>query len=126
MAEAIAKYVFGAKSAHGFGSAGISAYPAEEMSPNAQNALKKLNVPFSSHSAIRLSAELLGEYDLILTMTASQCEIINSSKARTLCGFTGSGRDIPDPFGGSQADYDRCAKDILKAIKLLRKKIVEA
>ena len=93
-------------------SAGVSAYSGDPASPNAVNALRKVDLDLTDHRSRPLSPQLLEISDLILTMTSSHADIIhmrNPDLAVPVFRFrewvpSGS-REVPDPFGGPLQNY---------------------
>ena len=60
------------------GSAGTWAEPGLPVLPAVSNAAEKLGLDLTHHRSTRVSGPLLGEYDLILVMQASQKEALQS------------------------------------------------
>ncbi|MEZ5174945.1 MAG: low molecular weight phosphatase family protein [Acidimicrobiia bacterium] len=97
-------------------SAGIAATPGTPATPAMVTAGKELGVDLSSHAA-RLLAETPVP-DLVLCMEHHHADSVR----RMLPGLApdrirllGTG-DIDDPYGGSLAEYRRCAATIAAAI----------
>lgn len=112
-------------------SAGLNVQEAEPMSRHSIEALTEMGIPAPEHSARQITAALAQEAFLILTMTASHlaqiCRIFprDVHKAYTLRGFA-MGRDsgdIIDPYGGSNATYRVCAKEIAECVTLVLDKL---
>lgn len=103
-------------------SAGISADGESPMSENAVWALKQLGITDTSHTSNILTAELLNEADLVLTMTSTQKEYLKSFKNVYSLKEYLDVDDIVDPYGKSKEDYFACAKQIEQAINKLIKK----
>lgn len=103
-------------------SAGLAAFDGEAASENAVLAMKNMKIDISSHKARKITMEILDDADIILTMTEGHKAILSGfDNVYTLSEFVGEKSDIPDPFGGSLADYTACAenlKELISRIKL--------
>ncbi len=103
-------------------SAGLAANEGEPAHPLARAALASLGIRIQRHTARRLSSELVRQADWILTMTAAQAAEIRQrwpqldTNVAVLGTYTGTGRDIRDPWGGSERDYLRALTEISEAI----------
>ena len=106
-------------------SAGTAAVHGAAATPHAVSAMKACMLDLSGHRSRPVSAETLAGVDLVLTMTARHKEqiLMNwphlSGRVFTLAEYAGSGQDVPDPFGGTLADYDQTAAtlaDLLRAV----------
>ncbi|MBQ8807817.1 MAG: ribosomal protein S18-alanine N-acetyltransferase [Clostridia bacterium] len=97
-------------------SAGISVSHPTGAAKNACIAVEKYNASLKNHLSSQLTLEDLEEYKLIITMTASQRDLlrsyINSEKIITLADFAFEGEDVSDPYGGSLELYEKTAKQI--------------
>lgn len=114
-------------------SAGTSVYEGLPMSDYSRQALTQQGVPFFAHSARQITAAMVDEADLILTMSAGHLRDIlrkypqAGGKAHTLKGYAigeeglpqGSAGvyDIADPYGGTPEDYLRAAREITAAMR---------
>ena len=98
-------------------SAGVSAYPGESPSAQAHQAVQALGGDLSQHQSRPLRPELAAVADHIVAMTdghlAALRELFPSLgvEPRRLCAD-----DLPDPIGGDQSVYDRCAQQIRAAL----------
>jgi len=107
-------------------SAGVAAYDGQPASIHAIQVLQERGID-SEHTSTRLNGELLAWSDLILTMTASHKQAIQTyfpearEKVYTLREFIGveGYEDIADPYGGSLEDYRRCAVEIEELVDML-------
>lgn len=133
MAEAIAKSEAKKRNIDiEIASAGIYAFAGDSASLNAARVMEEMGLDVSCHIATPLSEEMLGKYDLILTMTnAHKASILNlyqsfKEKVFTLLEYTGSEGDIADPFGGDINIYRQCAMEIQRAIEKVFSKIMES
>ncbi|MHC4944048.1 MAG: L-threonylcarbamoyladenylate synthase [Planctomycetota bacterium] len=107
-------------------SAGLSALTGERASLSATRGLKKWRIDISEHLSQPVTDRLLEHSDRIFVMTfslhAALRELLGkeSSKVELL---DRSGRDIVDPFGGSESVYARCASQIYTNILELVEKL---
>lgn len=103
-------------------SAGLAALPGAAAAENAVQALRELGVELEGHAARLLTAELVREADLVLTMTGSHRQQVCSlapecaDKVYTLAGYAGEGADVVDPIGGSVEVYRQCAGEIRRLV----------
>jgi protein-tyrosine-phosphatase len=106
-------------------SAGLMCYPGEDMSENARLALISLGVDARQHRSRQFTLDMLDEYDLILTMTASHKAVIGASdKVFTLGEFAG-GTDVADPYGGDVETYKATASELADAIDRVIAKLTD-
>ncbi len=107
-------------------SKGLFALDGEKASKGSIEALKKrgLNLELEQHKAQQITAKVLEDSDLILTMTISHKDYLQrhfsetANKIYTLKEFVGEEGDITDPYGGSLADYERTASEIERLVKM--------
>ena len=98
-------------------SAGLMCYPGEDMSENARLALGSMGIEAGEHKARQFTLDMLDEYDLILTMTASHKAVIGQhDNVFSLAEFVG-GRDVSDPYGGDIEVYKATALELDQAIE---------
>ncbi len=120
MAQAIAEKILSEK---GFSveadSAGIYAVPGQSISEYSKIALENLfGIHPFHHSAQPLTNKLLQEADLVIAMTENHKALITQA-------FSDSGNviamplEVGDPFGGTLALYEACAKHIAEGIETL-------
>jgi len=116
MAEGIYNSLISAKAE----SAGISAGIPSGAAKNACIAAKEYGADIENHISSQLTVEDLNDYKMIITMTASQRDLlrsyVNDEKIMTLSQFAGEEGDISDPYGGSQELYRETAAQIYKYI----------
>ncbi len=123
MAEGLAKLYFSQEVE--IASAGLHAFDGDEASPNAVTVIKEKGIDLSKHSAKRLTRDMMDSAELILTMTHSQERYMMSMypeyKEIVFClgSFCRSGKEVPDPFGGSIEMYRECAEELEQMIKAL-------
>lgn len=134
MAQAIAETMF-RKAGSGLESikvmsAGIAAVDGQPASANAIEAMREMGMDISRHRSRMLNGELVGQADLILTMTLQHKRYVlmmfpeSYDKVFTLKEYADCGSsDISDPFGGSLEDYRECADEIQQALSRLVQKL---
>ena len=120
-------------------SAGIFAVPEDRANPNAIDVMKKRGLSLENHKSTMLTADILEEADLILTMTIGHKEVILQNypeleeKIFTLKEYVNNPEDIKnandinisDPFGQSIAIYKKNADEIMTNLKKLLEKVKE-
>jgi protein-tyrosine-phosphatase len=108
-------------------SAGTSAFGSQTASRNAILALRELGIDLTNHRSQIVTAELVDEADLVLTMTNAHKQQLlalkpdANKKIFTLAEFTFQDitRNISDPFGGNLDTYIECRNEITEYIKKL-------
>ena len=103
-------------------SAGMG-FPGEPVSKNAVEAMRKKGIDISAHTSRTAEHMLLNAADVILTMQDVHKQVVELSheksrgKTFTLKEFVGEQGDVPDPYGGDQAEYDACADELERLCK---------
>lgn len=134
MAEGIFNSLAQAGNARGWeaDSAGTLAFEGQGASPNAIEVAREDGVDISRHRSRPVSAELLREADLILTMTGEQKRDIlrgypeAAEKLFTLKEFGGCGGgdgDIRDPYGSAKEEYRRVYGEIKQCVEAVADKL---
>ena len=123
MAEAALNYL--GKGKYKAYSAGLSAFPNDEISYNAILALKDAGIlstednNYENHRAKMINYELIETCDLIIGITSNHTRslIMNfpEFKDKILC----MPEEIPDPFKGDIEEYKECLRKIIDGIKIL-------
>ncbi|MGE5404781.1 MAG: low molecular weight protein arginine phosphatase, partial [Candidatus Saccharibacteria bacterium] len=99
--------------------AGLYAMKDEPASKNALTVMREMAIDLSTHRARRLTAALVDESDMIITMTrAHKTHLLNeypqyADKIMTL--YEAGGRppaDVQDPFGSGIEVYRQCRDEI--------------
>jgi protein-tyrosine-phosphatase len=96
-------------------SAGLAAAPGEQASAQAIQAMEELGLDLQSHRSQPVSASLVDSADLILVMTEGHRNaLLNrwphlADKIDLLSHGQG---EVSDPFGGSLATYQQCARQM--------------
>ena len=104
-------------------SAGLAAYPGDEVSEKSVNAAKKYGVDISSHRSRRVSEYML-ESGVFVCMTAAHAEVLKPYLTENRLFILGNG--IADPYGGTQEIYNLCAEEINSALPELLGNIISA
>ena len=99
-------------------SAGINAYPGCSANDKAILAMSEKGIDITTHKAVMLDRDKLASADLVIVMTKDQQQYLLRSyseykdKITVIAGLAGKDQEIPDPWGGSQENYRRCAQDL--------------
>jgi protein-tyrosine phosphatase len=99
-------------------SAGLYVIRREEADADAVAAAAELGVDLDEHRARSISEQLVGENDIVVTMTADQLEEANrlgARRARTLL----ANDDVEDPVGRGGDEYRRVYAQIAGAMPSL-------
>ncbi len=111
-------------------SAGLSAVEGEAASTNAFLAMKDYGCDLSAHRAHELDPEDMREAFLILTMSISHKQYVNSRFFETYRNVYalkeyvyGISEDVKDPFGATLQVYRQCAEEIAEAVGSLFEKV---
>ena len=111
-------------------SAGLG-FPGEPVSKNAVLAAKKYGCDISGHVSQTAEALILNAADVILTMQDAHKQVIELSyipareKTFTLYEYAGLEGDVFDPYGGNEADYEKCAAEIYSLCAKIADRIEE-
>lgn len=98
-------------------SAGLSAVSGLAASAQAIAACAAEGLDISGHKSRAMDGRLLGECDVVFAMTEAHCRGLASLGAGGKCLLVAERTDVPDPVGGSQEQYNRCAEIIRSAIR---------
>ena len=80
---------------------------------NAVFAAAELGADIKNHRSTQLTAEMLENSDIVLTMTAGhKMSLPQNGRIWTLAEFVGSQGDVNDPYGGDLDTYRACAAEI--------------
>ncbi|WAA09653.1 low molecular weight protein arginine phosphatase [Fervidibacillus albus] len=112
-------------------SAGIFAMEGADASPLAKQVLNENDIKYD-HSSTLLTEKEVDWADVILTMTKSHKDLINSrfgktiGKTFTLKEFVDEGeKDVADPFGGNIDTYRQTFQELAELIEKLVEKFAE-
>ena len=120
MAERIARYMAERRPVGAFpveaASAGVSAAAGEPTTAEAIEALRRAGIEARPGGARPLNQEAIRWADEIFVMTAAHLREAQRQGARHARLLDPSGRDIPDPIGGTQRQYDETARRLADLI----------
>lgn len=96
-----------------------------DMYPPAQLKLREKGVPFTRHSAHQITRREFDEADLVVLMDASNRRILSrlipgsdsSTKTALLMDFTGTPRDVADPW--YTGDFEVTYRDVLAGCRAI-------
>lgn len=108
-------------------SAGVAAHPGDRVSENSVQALRKVGINISGHSARPLTQDLVENALAIFCMTESHRSMIQVAfdpPAKNVHLFREfmpppADHEIVDPFGGSLKHYEACRDEMVEAIPSL-------
>ena len=108
-------------------SAGLRVFPEDKVHEKARKALKKHNL-IIRHKPIQLESKALERADSVLTMTDEQKIYLRQDKCyykvfslREAVGF-----NIPDPYGQTQEEYNKCALALKRASEIIVENLLKA
>lgn len=123
MAEVMARHELGAS--FDIASAGVGAVVGRGAHPIAVELMRERGLDLSGHVARQLTAEMLREYELVLTMEPWQVREVErismSAKGKVFRLGHWGGFDIPDPNGRSREMFVEVAKLIDRGLGDLKK-----
>jgi protein-tyrosine phosphatase len=100
-------------------SAGVAAMMGGRPSPEAVDVLAAMNIDLSDHESQPLTERHARQADLILVMSHSHRNAILADwpdAADRVKLLSSEGADVPDPIGGTPAQYQRCAEQIRREL----------
>ncbi|MFT3781586.1 MAG: low molecular weight protein arginine phosphatase [Nibricoccus sp.] len=108
-------------------SAGVSAYKGDRVSENSVQALRKVGLNLTGHTAQPLTAELVRNALAVFCMTEAHRSMIQRSfnppegKVHLFRGFlpAPANPEICDPYGGSLKHYEAARDEMVEAIPSL-------
>lgn len=113
-------------------SAGVSIANGSKISDHAAQLIKEnFDKDVSGRNAVQLTAEMISDADLVLTMTDSIKNYLitrlpdEKQKIYTLNEYVGIEDQISDPYGGGKSVYLNTFKQLNNCISLLISKIKE-
>ena len=109
-------------------SAGLFAFEGEKASENAVETLEKRGIDLSYHRSKAVTADLINQSDLILTMTAAHKQALApfaEDKTFMLSEYVGAAGDISDPYGGGLETYDKTAEELYELLENFAAKLSE-
>jgi ribose 5-phosphate isomerase B len=96
-------------------SAGSGAYPGQPATTEALREMQRRGLDLSAHRSRECTSLNLQDFDRILCMTSSHAAYVRSKgvPARRITVLHAERGGVPDPYGGTPADYAACA-DLLE------------
>ena len=107
-------------------SAGISADEGAPASVYARAAMERRGLSLLRHRARPLSGALLKEASLIVGMTPGHAEWIGKQFPSLSVPVRSFAPPIPDPYGGSRAEYEQTASALETRISALIEELASA
>ncbi len=104
-------------------SAGLMA-GGEPLSAGARRALQSRGLEIAGHRARMVSAQMIGEAELVLCMTATQAQALQRQYPQAAIA-TLDKHDITDPYGSGQNVYDLAAEQIDRSLDGLFQRLSE-
>lgn len=101
-------------------SAGISAGYGMPASPEGVTLLARRGIDLNQHASRPLTDETLDVADHVWTLTRGHLDAITTARpdAAARCELLArDGSDVADPFGGEEADYERCLAQIERLLR---------
>jgi protein-tyrosine phosphatase len=102
-------------------SMGVHAGAGSPAAQHAQEVVRARGLDLSEHRSRPAIPERVRAFDRVYCLTASHLEALAHSlppgAARHVSLLDPRGEDVPDPIGGSVADYERCADLIQRALE---------
>ena len=91
------------------------------------NAMKEMDLDLTSHMPQQITANHVEQATIVLTMTSSHKDVVISnlpqaaSKTYTLHEYaTKTKKDVNDPYGGSDFDYQKTARELEDLINKMK------
>ena len=113
-------------------SAGVFCLTPSQVSEHSVEVMAELELDISKHMSRQVSDEILADADLILAMSKSHTELLNShfpkhsDKVYDLTRHVDEFGEIDDPYGGSPAKYALCRNRLAFLIEKLVVKMKKA
>ena len=101
-------------------SAGVAAGDSFPASPEAVQVMKETGLDLSQHLSQQVTEEMLENSDLVLTLTPSHLQVLQSARAdlsSRMKTLRSDGAGISDPIGRGLADYKSCAAEISECVE---------
>lgn len=97
-------------------SAGLMAAEGRPASPGAIRAAARHGADLSGHWSQPVSDALMDGADAVYAMTQAHAEALARRFPHAAGKIHVLSPQIPDPFGGGDAEYEQCAQALLKAL----------
>ncbi len=97
------------------------------VSENAVEVMREIGIDISNRYARQLTADMIEDADLILTMSTSHKDALSkfTNKVQTLGEFIGTNEEVADPFGCDITEYRACRTTLEKMIKKVIDRLAE-
>ncbi len=112
-------------------SAGTWAVDGIPASEHGVTVMQEFRLDTTDHRSREVTAPMLAESDLVLTMTQGHAEALavefpqERHKIHLLSEMAGPPYDIRDPYGGTLREYRRTANELARLIERGRQRVVE-
>lgn len=132
MAEAVAREWLKTRGVESIevASAGILAGQGQPASDGARWAASERGLDLDLHRASLLTAEMIAESDLILTMSHSHRTVVEDQggegRTHRLRDYAGEHGDVQDPFGGPDHVYDATFREIQSLVGRALERLVQS
>ncbi len=99
-----------------------------KASANAIKAMAEMGIDISHHQSVQLTVEDVKEAELVLCMTDGHKFTVQAvvpeaeGKVFTIGEYAGGG-NVADPYGGSEAVYEACARELYEYIERIVEKL---
>lgn len=100
-------------------SAGLSPFPGAPATKEAIRAAQRRGCDLSGHRARAVTVDMLHEAEKIYAMTESHARMLRMLSPENAGKIFVLSPPVPDPFGGSDEDYEACAKTILRGLEMI-------
>ena len=98
-------------------SAGLHALPGAPASPQAIRAASFYGADLTGHRARTVDEALLREAEAVWVMTEAHEAMLNMMFPQYSRKVSVLWPPIPDPYGGDERTYEKCAKNLLEALR---------
>ncbi len=103
-------------------SAGVWTADGRPASEYAVEAMARRGIDLRGHLSRNVTAAMMAQADLVLTMSQSHAEALGAAfpthlhKVHLLSEMSGPAYDVRDPYGGTRAEYERTAQELEQLI----------
>lgn len=98
-------------------SAGLHAYPGAPASPQAIRAARLYGADLTAHRARMLDEDMLRDAEEVWVMTEAHEAVLNMMFPQYSRKVSVLWPPIPDPYGGGDRAYEKCAKSLREAMQ---------
>lgn len=112
-------------------SAGMATESGLPVTPIAKEVLAEAGINLEDHRSRQLEERMIKEAEIVLTMTATQRDLLQiyypktAEKIYTVYEFIGSTDDVMDPFGGDKQIYRETAESLIFVMPKIVEKLKE-